>query len=383
MISFPFFSPTMSYRPSPELVDASGTVPVTMPDGSVAWLVTRHADVRRVLVDPRFSRAAAAGGGARGTELGALTTESLIGLDPPEHTRLRRLVGHAFTRRRIADLRPRIAAIVADLLDRMTALPHPVDLAERFSRPLPLRVICEMFGVPADRWRQFEAWSETLMGGGPAEEAFDGFAELIAAKRGTPGADLMTALVAARDEEDRLSERELVVLCVGVLVGGHETTANQLNLFVLALLEHPDQLARLRRDPAAIPRAVEELTRYVQLGDNGVMSPRVATEDVELGGVRLPAGSVVLPSNVAANLDPTVFAGPGRLDLARTDNPHLGFGAGVHHCLGAQLARMELAEALDALLRRLPSLRLAVPTEELRFKPGLAVRTLERLPVTW
>jgi cytochrome P450 len=389
-IAFPFTSTRTLYHPSAELTSVGGQppTPVSMPDGSTAWLVTRHAEVRQILVDPVFSRAAMAGPGQPGTELGALTTESLIGLDAPEHSRLRKLVARAFTHRRIGEMRPRVVALVDELLDSVAAKPQPVDLAAMFARPLPLQVICELFGVPASDWPTFLAWSETLMGTRPRAEdetqsAFDGFARLIAQKRKNPGDDLMTALIAARDEQDRLSERELVVLCVGVLVGGHETTANQISLFLLALLEDRSRWERLCADPDGIPQAVEELTRFVQLGDNGVMSPRVAMREVRLGDLVLPAGSVVLPANVAANRDPSVFAEPDTLDLARTENPHLGFGAGIHHCLGAQLARMELQEALAGLVRRMPSMRLAVPVQDLHFKPGLAVRTLEALPVIW
>jgi cytochrome P450 len=168
-----------------------------------------------------------------------------------------------------------------------------------------------------------------------------------------------------------------------VLIGGHETTTNQINMSLLTLFENPDQLARLLDDLDAIGPAVEELTRFIQLGETGVMLPRITTEEVELGGVRLPAGAAVLPAFVAANRDPAMFADPDRLDLTRSPNPHLGFGAGVHHCLGAQLARMELQEALRGLLTRLPGLRVAVPGSALRFRQGLAVRCLEALPVTW
>ena len=214
-------------------------------------------------------------------------------------------------------------------------------------------------------------------------EALDGFARMIAAKRAEPADDLISALIQARDEEDRLSEHELVSGCVGVLSGGHETTTNQINMSLLTLFRHPDQLDRLRGDLDAIGPAVEELTRFIQLGETGVMLPRITTEEVELGGVRLPAGAAVLPAFVAANRDPGVFTGPDRLDLSRRPHPHLGFGAGVHHCLGAQLARMELQEALRGLFTRLPGLRVAVPDADLRFKQGLAVRCLEGLPVTW
>jgi cytochrome P450 len=355
--------------------------------------VTGLEEARRVLVDPRFSRAAAASSpDAPQFGLGPLATESIIAMDPPEHTRLRRLVASAFTSRRVEELRPRVAGTVDELIGAMRRMPRPVDLVENFSLPLPVQVICELLGVPASDRPTFHAWSDTLMGDAnrdPAETraAFEGlsyyFAGLIAAKRAGPRDDLMTALIAARDSDDRLSERELVTMCLGLLIGGHETTANQINMFVLTLLRHPDELARLRADPDAVPRAVEELMRFSQLGDGGATLPRVTTEDVELGGVTIPKGSAVLPALGAANRDPAVFADPDRLDLTRAANPHLGFGGGVHHCLGAQLARMELQEALRGLFGRLPGLRVAVSEAELRFKPGMVVRSLETLPVTW
>jgi cytochrome P450 len=327
--------------------------------------------------------------------LGPLSRESIVAMDPPEHTRLRRLVARAFTSRRVEELRPRVARLVDELIDAMQRRPRPVDLVDlvdSFSLPLPVQVIGELLGVPASDRHTFHAWSDTLMGDtsrDPAETraAFDGlsyyFAGLIAAKRAEPGDDLVTALIAARDRDDRLSERELVTMCLGLLIGGHETTANQLNMFVLTLLRYPDELARLRADPDAVPGAVEELMRFTQLGDGGTSLPRVTTEDVELGGLTIPKGAAVLPALGAANRDPAVFAEPDRLDLTRTANPHLGFGGGAHHCLGAQLARMELQEALRGLLRRLPGLRVAVPDAELRFKPGMLLRSLEVLPVTW
>jgi cytochrome P450 len=215
------------------------------------------------------------------------------------------------------------------------------------------------------------------------QAALDGFAEMIEAKRDEPGDDVITTLLAASDEGDQLTRRELLTLCVGVLIGGHETTTNQINMCLLTLLRYPEEMARLRADPAAIAPAVDELTRFIQLGDTGIMMPRVATEEVELSGVRLPPGATILPAFVAANRDPRVFTDPNRLDLARIDNPHLGFGAGIHYCLGAQLVRMELQEALGGLLRRFPDVRVAVPESDLQFKQGLVVRSIEALPVTW
>jgi cytochrome P450 len=390
-LTYPFASPPTIYHPSPELNDLREqrpVAPVLMPDGSTAWLVTRYADVRRILSDPLFSRAAATGPDAPPKELGALETESLIGLDAPQHTRMRRFVARAFTPRRVEALRPRVATFVDQLLDKVEALPRPVDLVEHFSTPLPVQVISELLGIPEDQRALCKGWSDTMVGDWRADPqgtaaALDAFASVIDAKRADPGDDLISALIAASDQSDQLSPRELLTLCVGVLIGGHETTTNQINMALLTLLRYPEELAQLRESPAAIATAVEELTRFIQLGDTGIMLPRVATQDVELSGVTIRAGDAVLPAFVAANRDPRAFTDPDRLDLSRTDNPHLGFGAGIHHCLGAALARMELQEALGGLLRRMPGIHVTVEQTQLNFKQGLVVRSLEALPVSW
>jgi cytochrome P450 len=395
-IAYPFPPAPSLDQPSPVLAELRAEHPVaevSTPGGGRAFVVTGFAEVRQVLVDPRFSRALAARPDVQKTALAKLATQSILGMDPPEHTRLRRLVARAFTARRVEELRPRVAKLVDELLTAMRPLPHPVDLVEHFSLPLPVQVICELLGVPAEDRHVFHAWSDALMGGWeqtPEEmqRAFGDlsgyFARLIATKRAQPADDLMTALIAARDEQDKLSEHELVMLGLALLIAGHETTANQINLFLLTLLRHPGQLARLRAAPELIPSAVEELLRYIQLGDGTAAGmPRVTTEEVELGGVRLPAGAVVMASSVAANRDPAAFPDPDRLDLSRDAAAHLAFGAGVHHCLGAPLARMELQEALRGLLRHTPGIRVVIPESELRFKRGMTLRSVEALPVTW
>jgi cytochrome P450 len=397
-LPFPLPEPPTLYAPLPELAGAQrdeAVVKVDTTDGGIAYLVTRFQDVRTVLVDPRFSRAAA----TRSTDvaadfgLGALASDSIAGMDPPEHTRLRKLVARAFTARRVEQLRPRAAQIVDELIDQLQALPQPADLVENFSLPLPVKIICELLGVPADDRHRFHAWSDTLMSAPGADPAVTGaalramgeyLAGLIQRKRAVPADDLMTALIAARDEHDKLTEEELVRMCLGILIGGHETTANQINMILLTLRRYPDERDRLLKDPGLIPGAVEELMRFVQLGDGATSLPRVTTEAVELSGVAIPAGAVVLPAIAVANRDPQVYPSrPDALDVARPDVSHLSFGAGVHHCLGAQLARMELQEALRGLCTRLPGLQIAVPDEELRFKQGMVVRSVEALPVTW
>ena len=365
-------------------------IAVELPDASLAWLVIGYDEVRQVLVDQRFSRAAAVAPGRslQGTEMFA--AGSINGTDPPEHTRLRRLVGSAFTARRVEELRPRVAGIVADLLDAMLGEAQPADLASAFALPLPVRVICEMLGVPAEDMPQFHAWSDTVMGDWDRDsgqimnallEMYGYFGKLIEAKRARSADDLMTALIAARDEADRLTEEELTMLGCTLLLGGHETTANQISLSLVALLDHPAELAALRADPGLVDGAVEEMLRYVPLGF-GLPPARMATEEVRLGDVTIAAGEVVLPLFVAANRDPSEYAEPATFDVRRAPANHMAFGAGVHHCLGAQLARLELQEAFRGLVG-VPGLRLAVPAAELSFRPGMAIRSLAALPVRW
>ena len=391
-IPYPFAPSETIYHPSPEYAELREKCPVPhieLPDGTRAWLATRHADVRQVFTDPRFSRTAASGEDRPTQELGSLAADSLIGMDPPRHTKMRRVVSHAFTFRRVEQLRPTVAELIDGMIDRLAAAGPPADLIPHLSAPLPIYVISKLFGIPEADQDKVRSWSDALVGDWDADPAkpqaaLDAFGELIADRRKNPGDDLMSALVEAWDAEDDLTERELIAVTAGIFVGGHETTTNQINMFLLVLSRHPEQLATLDgHDPEAIGRAVEELSRFIQLGDNGVLLPRVTVAEVELGGVRLPAGAPVLPAVVSANRDSSVFPDADRLDITRPANPHLGFGAGPHHCLGAALARMELQEALGALLRRLPGLRVAVPESELRFKPGLVVRSLESLPVTW
>jgi cytochrome P450 len=362
-----------------------------LPDGSLAWLVGGYDEARQVLVDQRFSRelAVAPGRSLQGTEVFA--AGSILGLDPPRHTRLRKLVASAFTPRRVEQARPRVAGIVTELIDAVLAKPPPADLVSSFSLPLPVQVICEMLGVPASDLDRFHAWSDAILGDWERDsdmimtalvELYNYLAGLIAIKRADPGDDLMTALIAARDREDKLSEEELTMMGCALLIGGHETTANQINVSLVTLLEHPDQLARLRAEPDLIPGAVEELMRYVRLGD-GLPPARVAAQDVRLGDELIRAGETVHPLYASANRDPRAFSDPNRLDVGRPAASHLGFGAGPHHCLGANLARLELQEAFRGLITRVPGLQLAVPARDLRFKPGMALHSLRELPVRW
>ncbi|AQS67521.1 cytochrome P450 [Streptomyces pactum] len=396
-IAFPFPEPPSVRDLPPELAeirDGESVVEVKFPDGISGWMVTKHADVRKVLVDSRFSSKvmASAAASMSETETGKLMNESLVGMDAPEHTRLRKLVTRAFTARKVEQLRPRVAELVAELLDEMENQPRPVDLVKAFSVPLPVRVICELLGVPAKDQETFHAWSNALLGDWSqvvekeaATVSLVGyFGELIAAKRENPADDLITALIKVSEEDPTLTDREITALSIGILSAGHETTANQISMFLVHLLNDRDQLEEVRANPEALPRAIDELLRFVPLTTTGGIIPRLTTAEVELSnGKVLPAGAVVLPAVATANRDPEVFADGELLDLGREHNPHLAFGAGIHHCLGAQLARIELQEAFKALLERLPSLRLAVPESELRLKSASIIRGLESLPITW
>jgi cytochrome P450 len=393
-ITYPPPAPLSPDDPEPELYKLLASNQVTraeLPDGSTGWLVGGYEQVRQVLSDQRFSRALAAAPGRspQGVELSAADT--IAGMDPPEHTRLRKLIASAFTARRVEALRPRVAAAVSSLISDLAGRPQPADLVTGFALPLPVRVICDLLGVPAADLERFHVWTSALMADWHADTAGilaalgalnAYFAELIVIKRDHPGDDLLSALIAARDSAGRLSEDELIRLGSTLLVGGYETTANQISLSLVALLDHPAQLARLRAEPALIPAAVEELLRYVRI-TGGAPLARITTQDVELGGVTIPAGEVVLPVLPAANRDQSVFRDPDRFDIGRALVSHVAFGAGFHYCVGAQLARVELQEAVRGLLARLPGLALAGPANELRFQPGMAVYNLRELPVTW
>jgi len=387
------FTPTPPGQPVAEIRTISGDRPVfraELPDGRIVWLVSGYENVRQMLADQRFSRALAVAPDRAQPGFEMFAGESINGMDPPEHARLRKLVASAFTARRTEAMRPRITSIVSELIDAMLERPQPADLAAGFSLPLPARVICEMLGVPAEDTAQFHMWSDTVMGDWQRDsgeimtalaELFGYFGRLIEVKRARPADDLISALIAARDDADRLSETELTVMCCTLLIGGHETTANQINLSLLLLFDHPGEVAKLRADPGLIPAAVEELLRCVRLG--GLAPARVTREDVQIGGVTIPAGEQVIPLFATANRDSSVFTNPDRLDVSRDATSHLSFGWGAHHCVGAQLARVELQEAFRGLIGRLPALRLAVPASELEFKPGMAIHSLRELPVLW
>ncbi|TGZ14792.1 cytochrome P450 [Streptomyces sp. S816] len=367
--------------------DTPGLLRVRMPYGEPAWLATRYADARLVLGDQRFSRALSLDHDEPRASEGRRDS-GILSMDPPDHTRLRSLVAKAFTVRQVEKLRPQVRELTASLLDAMEAAGPPVDLVDRYALPIPVAVICRLLGVPEQDRPQFRVWSDAALSTSSLtavefdrnrEELRAYMAELIAAHRADPQDDLMTALIEARDHGDRLSELELVDLCVGILVAGHETTATQIPNFVLTLLDHPQALARLRADPSLITQAIEELLRFVPLG-SGAGQARYAKEDVEVGGTLVRAGEPVLVAIGAANRDALRFTEAGALDLTRGGNAHLGFGHGVHHCLGAPLARLELQETIGALVTRFPALRLA---GDITWKTEMLVRGPRVMPVGW
>jgi cytochrome P450 len=395
-VKFPVPSARVPYEPPPELRTLAAKCPVTkaeLPDGSTGWLVTGFNEVREVLSDHRFSRALVHAPGRTRRGVDSVTSDGLLSLDPPEHSRLRKLVAGPFTERRVQALRPAVTRIVNDLIDAMIAGPRPADLKGAFSLPLPSSVICALLGVPPEDLSMFHAWSDTMLADWTRPQAkitaafnaiYAYMADLIARKRQAPAEDLISVLIGARDAGDKLSERELVRFCFGLLLAGHETTANQINLSFVALSEHPAELARLRANPGLIPGAVEELLRFTQLSaSSAIPLARITKEEVCLGGVTIPAGETVLPMRAVANWDPGAFPEPGRLDVLRAPTAHMAFGMGAHHCLGAQLARMELQEAFRGLLTRLPGLRMAVPLSAIEFHHGQALATMRELPVTW
>jgi len=364
-----------------------GMIRVQLPHGEPAWLATRYADARLVLGDKRFSRAESLAHDAPRMRAGQADS-GILSMDPPEHTRLRVLVAKAFTVRRVEELRPRARDLAEGLVDDMVAAGAPADLVDAFALPLPVAVICELLGVPVTDRTKFRRWSDDALStsrltaeefAASREEMREYMRGLIARHRAEPADDLMTALIEARDERDRLSELELVDLCVGILVAGHETTASQIPNFVLTLFDHPDQLTRLRAEPTLVAGAVEELMRFVPLGA-GAGFPRYATEDMQVGDVLVRAGEPVIVAIGAANRDALRFDDAEVLRVDRAATQHLGFGHGVHHCLGAALARMELQEALRALLGKLPGLRLA---GDVRWKQEMLVRGPVTMPVGW
>lgn len=381
------FDPPEEYR---TLREQAPVTPVTFPDGTNGWLVTRHEDVRAVLADPRFGanrRPARTGAPVPAdTPLPPPPPGMFIFMDAPEHTRIRRLLTGQFTVRRMRQLIPAVERIVAERLDAMASAEGPVDLVQDFALPIPSLVICELLGVPyADR-ADFQRNSSTMLRlDATQEEAQQAHLamnrhihELTVAKRAAPTDDILGGLVC----DGRLTDEEVAGVGALLLLAGHETTANMIALGTMCLLGNPGQLAALRADPLLMDNAVEELLRYLTIIQFGLR--RVALEDVELGGHRIEAGATVLASLTSGNRDATQFSGdPDQLDVRRPYSPHLAFGHGIHQCIGQQLARVEMKAALSALIDRFPGLRLAVPAQEVPMRDDMLIYGVHELPVTW
>jgi cytochrome P450 len=365
---------------------------VQLSTGGTAWLVTRYEDVRTVLSSPAFS--------ADGTRPGfpalvpgaaqILRNPPFIRMDPPQHTFYRRMLIQEFTLKRIKTMQAGIQATVDRLLDDLLAQTPPVDLVEAFALPVPSLVICQLLGVPYDDHELFQSRSKVAVSGASTAQQFatalgelraymDG---LITLKQHEPGDDLLSKLVTEQLEPaGELGRDELLMMCLMLLNAGHETTANMISLGTAALLEHPDQLAALRSDPALLPDTIEELLRYLSIAD--LITTRIAAEDAELSGTTIHAGEGVLALLAAADWDPAVFPEPERLDIHRGNRRHVAFGYGVHQCLGQNLARLELEIAFSTLFARIPALQLAIPADELPYKHGSMLYGIHELPVTW
>jgi cytochrome P450 len=381
------------FNPVEELArvrDDQGVVRVETPFGP-AYLVCRYEDVRQVLSDPaRFSSARTQFPGfdqLDAEEQAKVQAGNLIGFDPPEHTRLRRMLTPEFTVRRMRRLEPRIKEIVESALDDLERAGKPADLVSNFALPVPSLVICELLGVPyADRADFQERSARLLDVSLPIEERNAAMREdraymagLVARAQKDPGDDMLGMLV--REHGDDLSTDELIGIASLLLLAGHETTSNMLGLGTLALLRHPDQLTMIREDPARIEPAIEELLRWLSIVHQ--LPPRTTLTDVEIAGHTIPANSVVIPSLPAANRDPAYMDDPNTLDITRGAAGHVAFGHGVHHCLGAPLARMEMRIAFPALLQRFPDLALADPDEQADYRTFSAVYGLHSLLLTW
>lgn len=375
------------------LREARPVSPLIFPDGHEGWVVTGYEAVRRLLADTRFSSRQDLGivhvayetpGMPVQTEPSPQIPGLFVAMDPPDHTRLRRKLTGAFTVKRMKQLEDHIIEITERQLDEMARLTPPVDLVTEFALPVPSLVICELLGVPYEDRATFQVNSaQFLVKDQELEQKMAAYgamtsylAELVMRKRAEPGEDILSDL--ARDED--LGIEELVGIAFLLLLAGHETTANMLALGTFALLEHPGQLAELRADPELVPNAVEELMRYLSVAD---IFYRYATEDIELCGETIGKGSTVVISLLAANRDPLRFDNPDTLDVHRTARGHVSFGHGVHLCLGQQLARLEMRAGFTGLLRRFPTLELAVPAADVKLKADMNIYGVHELPVTW
>ena len=386
-------SPRCPFDPPAGYADwrrAEGLQRATLWNGATAWVVSRYADVRAVLADPRISADA-----RRFPELnpgaGQGRPHAFPRMDDPDHARLRRMLTGEFTVKRVAAMRPHIQDLADRFLDEMIAKGKPADLVRDYALPIPSLVISLLLGVPYADHEFFQAHSTTMNRAeasaeekGAAGAALFGYlAELVERKQRAPGDDLISRLLADRVATGELAPQDVAMNGMILLFAGHETTANMIGLATLALLRNPAAATRIREtdDPAVVATAVEELLRYLSIAQDMIL--RVAAEDMTIGGQAVQAGDLLTINLPAANRDPALLEEPDTFDIGRVTRGHLAFGHGVHQCLGQSLARAELQVALPALLRRLPTLRLAIPLEEVRFRHDMSAYGVRELPVTW
>lgn len=399
-MTFDATSPQFRHDPYPTYANLRKSEPITLLEQSTmglgrAFLVTRYDDVVTILKDARFSsdmRKVGDNSRSKWWMPKAMTTfqNSMILVDDPDHRRLRDLVHKAFTPRMLQDMTTVIENVTEELLEAM-AKKGTVDLIEDFALPIPLTVISDMMGVPHKDRHKFHKWMGTFLeiqGGSKLQmlgkmsnvlQLYRFFKGLIKLRRKNPQDDLVTALVQAEQDGDRLNEDEMVAMIFILLLAGHETTVNLIGNGTLALLENPDQLQKLREHPEMIDSAVEELLRFTNPVEQ--IAPRYNLEEVELSGRKIPKGSRILLGIASANRDETVFPNADQLDIARTPNKHLAFGLGIHYCLGAPLARMEGKIALQRLVERFPNMQLAVKPDQVQWRTSMAVRGLKTLPI--
>jgi cytochrome P450 len=389
---------TTPFDPPAEYAELERNGPVSaavMATGQPVWLVTGHENVRKILVDPRISSDRSHPNFPMFVQITeearrkqANFGRALIGADPPEHTEQRRMLIHEFTVRRVQALRPRIQQIVDERIDAMMAGDKPSDLFAELALPVPSMVICELLGVPYEDRSFFQARTKILLSRktppkqreAVSDELREYFDKLVAAKQAAPGDDLLGRLIQRNNETEVFSHELLSALSSLLLLAGHETTSNVISLGTLALLQHPDQLAALRADPALIPSAVEEMLRFLTIVEAGF---RVAKEDIELGGTVIKAGDALIALAMTANRDEGTFAEPDEFDVKRGARHHVAFGYGIHQCLGQNLARTELEVVFETLFRRMPELRLAVDMRDVPFKEDTLIYGVHALPVTW
>jgi cytochrome P450 len=384
------FDPPLEYS---GLRDDRSVFRVRLWNGDIAWVITRHEDYKTVLGDPRFSADPTTPGfpgQSAALQASRKKYPSFVSMDPPKHTAQRRMVTGEFAARRIGQMRSKLQKIVDDLIDAMIEKGPPADLVECFALAVPSSVICELMGIPYSDHEFFQSRTRIFTSNAVSMEAAlaanrelvdEYLAGLLKRKNEDPQDDLLSRLVVDHVRTGHLTEHEVVSMARMLLIAGHETTANMIALGTLLFLQHPDQLELLRGDPGLTPAAVEEIMRYLSIAHSG--QRRVAKEDVEISGQLIRAGEGIIAFQSAANRDGKVFSDPDKFDIRRDARQQVGFGFGVHGCLGQYLARVELQIVFTTLFNRLPNLALAAPIEKLKFKDDMLVYGVEHVPVTW